>query len=359
MRALLSERVRHQVRGNESDESRTSARLPSSRRDAGIATSFDTVSPTNREMLMMERAAATREFQESRSAFLARKRYVLTALLSSLMVVGVIAAAASPSGSAPLVRQLAPSYSLSFHNISKDLYTNGALTGVKETAQGAISGKMIIVLPLYGSGPFTGTVTKNHVALKVKSTVPNPCDCISGTFTGTLSSQGSITGTYVGLTKWGTENGTWQAIPHRDFNCTFRSIANGKLATTEVGYPGMLGGALRAQAAKVGAWEKYKCVAIGVNLYAIKSRANGRYVTAEINYPGALRGELRARSRTVGKWEKFTLVSVHSCSCFALRATNSKYVTAELGYPGSAQALLRAGSATIGRGQKFEMTIAG
>ena len=108
---------------------------------------------------------------------------------------------------------------------------------------------------------------------------------------------------------------------HRSFNCDIRSRANNRIVSGELGYAGSLNGVLRARSTSVGTWEKFQCVAVGANQWALRSRANGKFVSAELHYAGSLYGTLRARSTTVGTWEKDTITMVGACtSCFALRS---------------------------------------
>ena len=139
---------------------------------------------------------------------------------------------------------------------------------------------------------------------------------------------------------------------HQTFNCTIRST-NGNYVSAELGETGPLKGALRARATSVGAWEKFKCVAIDHGRWAFRSRANSRYVAAELDYPSYIYGALRARSTSIGAWENFTVRPVASCArCVLLKSpANQRFVSAELGFPGTAHALMRARSA---RGSSWE-----
>jgi hypothetical protein len=301
----------------------------------------------------VERCARSRARRSGKTVGGARG-LLLAVPFSLLLIVCSVVVTASPSGSVTATPQIATSYSLSLHDISANQYSNGALTGVK-LSQGKLSGQMVIVPPLHGSGPFLGTVSGNNVKILVVSTVPNPCGCEYGSFVGTLGKKGEISGTYVGVTKSGSETGTWQAIPHRDFNCSFRARVNHKYVTAQVKFTGSLAGVLRAQASTIGPAEKFVCHAIGVNLYAIKSRANGKYATAAVKAKGALQGVLRAQASSISARERYTLISVPSCKCFALQAANSKYVTVETGDTGSAHAILQARAAKIAVAQEFDV----
>lgn len=314
----------------------------------------------------MERTARMRGCRGGRTAVFARSRLSLTVAVSSLAVVWGLGPAALPSGSAPTsalahsaaVGQLDSFYSLQLHNAVENVNAGGVLTGIKETPRGELSGQMIVEQPLYGGGPFTGTVVGTQVNFTVTSTVPNPCNCVSLVFAGSVSPQGTMSGTYVGYTKSGySENGVWKASRHATFECKLRSRANHKYVTTEVTYPGAaLKGLLRARSNAVGSWQQYRCVATGTGQWALKSRANGKYVTTEVNYPGALNGLLRAQASKIGAWEKFTFRPVASCSCFALQAVNSKFVTADPSNSNATRGILRAHGASIGARQEFDIT---
>src|SRR5207302_661644 len=103
---------------------------------------------------------------------------------------------------------------------------------------GKISGKLTLAPPLYGGGPFKGTVTNAAVNFTVTSTPGNPCHCVSIAFTGSIGPKGSMKGQYIAKTTSGTENGTWRASPHESFNCQLQARSNRKYVTAELTYPG-------------------------------------------------------------------------------------------------------------------------
>jgi hypothetical protein len=138
---------------------------------------------------------------------------------------------------------------------------------------------------------------------------------------------------------------------HATFECTIRSRANGRYVSAD---PAMLR-SLRANAVRVGGSQRFRCIAIESDKWAIKSLGDGRYVTTEVGDAGVFERELRAVANAIGSAEKYTLVAVASCSCLAVKAANSKYVTSELGYSGAIHGLLRARSATIGPMQEFDV----
>ena len=285
--------------------------------------------------------------------------------VSILLVVLGLGLAAAPSGSAPAEArggsagfvQLDSFYSLKLHNSNEGINANGVLSGIKETSGGTISGSMSIESPLFGSGPFTGTVGTTAVNFTVQSTVPNPCDCVSLVFTGTVNAHGTMGGTYVGNTTGGSENGTWSASRHATFNCKIRARANHQYVTTEVVYPGAaFKGLLRARSNTVGTWQEFRCVAVGTKQWALKSRANHKFVTAEVNYAGGFGGLLRAQSTKISAWERFTFQDVGACSCFALKAANSKFVTVDPSTSDATRGILRAHGPRVGLRQEFDVT---
>ncbi len=280
-------------------------------------------------------------------------------LASSLAATAASSASASPPAQAHAAKaaKLRFFYPVKLRNLSSNLNSTGVLTGIKQSKSGKISGKLILAPPLYGGGPFTGTVTGNKVKFTVASTPNNQCQCKTIAFTGSVGPKGTMTGSYIGTTKWGSENGTWKAAPHETFQCKIRSLASQKFVTTELSYEGAAyKNLLRARSTAVGSWQWYTCVAIGTDQWALRSRNNGKYVTVEASYPSSLKGLLRARATKVGKWEKFTFRAVPTCSCFALLASNSKFVTAELGNKGDTYGILRARSGRIGAWTKFNVT---
>lgn len=108
--------------------------------------------------------------------------------------------------------QLSSSYEAAFHNVTYNRDADGTLTVIKEDKQGNISGTLTVEPPLYGGGPFTGTVSGTAIKFTVTSTSPNDCGCKSAVFTGTVNPQASaLSGTYIANTTGPTQNGTWKA----------------------------------------------------------------------------------------------------------------------------------------------------
>jgi hypothetical protein len=284
--------------------------------------------------------------------------------VSVAAVLCTVALAASPSGSAPnaalargaAVPRLSSLYFVQLHNNPENRDAAGVLTGIRETNDGKISGKLTLAPPLYGGGPFKGTVGSNTVQFTVASTPGNKCHCISIAFTGSVGPKGSMSGTYVAKSTTGTESGKWRATPHSTFNCQLQSRSNRKYVTAELADPGALKGLLRARSSGVGTWQMFQCVAIGSDQWALKSRVNHKYVTTQIDYPGALKGVLRAGASKVGASERFTFRSVLSCSCYALKAVNSRFATTDPSSSNATRGLLRAHGTTIGSRQEFDIT---
>src|SRR2546425_12833708 len=67
-----------------------------------------------------------------------------------------------PSGSQISYPHLASAYQGTVHNITYNETANFALSSIKEDQQGNISGNTEVSLPLFGSGPFTGTVSPDN-----------------------------------------------------------------------------------------------------------------------------------------------------------------------------------------------------
>ena len=103
---------------------------------------------------------------------------------------------------------LAPAYQGTVHNITYNLTANYALSSIKEDQQGNISGESIVSPPLYGSGPFTGTVSPDN-SITFTST-PTDGSGYTITFTGTVNSDGSLSGSY---TVDDGQIGRWQVSP--------------------------------------------------------------------------------------------------------------------------------------------------
>jgi hypothetical protein len=110
---------------------------------------------------------------------------------------------------------LATTYNTTYDNLTYGISSVGTLTHVTENAAGEISGQLTVDPPLYGSGPFTGTVNGNAIKFTVESDTSNPGNATSVMLTGTIGLQGSLRGTYITHTSDGRppQNGNWTAAP--------------------------------------------------------------------------------------------------------------------------------------------------
>lgn len=138
------------------------------------------------------------------------------------------------SGTQSSYPQLSASYTGSVHNIPYNITSNFALSSITEDQQGNISGQMIVDPPLYGSGPFTGTVSVNNtINFTVTSTPGNPCGCTSVIFTGTVKPQNTLSGNYTANSQTGPQTGTWQVSGTSTPMPTPCTVAAGKVGTTQ------------------------------------------------------------------------------------------------------------------------------
>lgn len=110
---------------------------------------------------------------------------------------------------------LATMYNMTYDNLTYGISSTGTLTQVAENAAGDITGQLTVDPPLYGSGPFTGTVNGNAIEFTVESDTPNPGNATSVMFTGTIGLPGSLSGTYITKSSGGqpSQNGNWTAVP--------------------------------------------------------------------------------------------------------------------------------------------------
>jgi hypothetical protein len=112
------------------------------------------------------------------------------------------------TGGAPV--QISADYTGTLHNTTYNISSTWQLTGVTESADGTISGQAVIAPPLYGSGPFTGKVTATTVTLRINTDPGNPCACSYVDFTGTVTADGTMSGSY---RTSGLQLGTWTLTP--------------------------------------------------------------------------------------------------------------------------------------------------
>jgi hypothetical protein len=112
--------------------------------------------------------------------------------------------------------QLANSYRGVGRNTTLSDSGHLTLTNVTESSNGAIAGQVIWSNGLRGSGPFTGIVKGSNISFTSSIASPQECEdrCTSITYTGTLSSNGTLSGTYVAYQTSGeAQRGTWELAP--------------------------------------------------------------------------------------------------------------------------------------------------
>ncbi len=128
---------------------------------------------------------------------------ILVALL--LVISGIVFAVIHASG--PTYPMLSAAYTGNVHNNTVNKTATFTLTSVVEDGQGNISGNALVGSPLSGSGPFKGKVgTDKSVQFTV---TPNDNSGVSDIhFTGTVQTDGSMSGTYT--IPYTSETGTWQ-----------------------------------------------------------------------------------------------------------------------------------------------------
>ncbi|MEO6889802.1 MAG: hypothetical protein ABI456_10865 [Ktedonobacteraceae bacterium] len=141
---------------------------------------------------------------------------LIVAIVAALVIIGSIGVFAirGATGTAPTPTAIpvhypaaASAYSGSVHNLSFNQDANMALTSVVQD-QDKINGDIKFGLPLIGSGTFTGTVSSNGAVHFTVTSRDN--GSVTLTFTGTLVSHGPMQGTY---TVGNGQHGTWKAEP--------------------------------------------------------------------------------------------------------------------------------------------------
>jgi hypothetical protein len=135
-----------------------------------------------------------------------------------IAVIVILAVPNTPKPATTATAQLASSYSITYDDVTENGHSTGSLTGITEDQEGDISGQMTVDPPLFGNGAFSGKVSSTTVDFTVTVAVPYPCragTCSSGTYTGTVGTQGTMSGTYTVYVESGAiaANGTWQASP--------------------------------------------------------------------------------------------------------------------------------------------------
>jgi hypothetical protein len=148
--------------------------------------------------------------------------------LAAVVLMLALGLAASPSLAAAPVAPLASTYHGTVNNLTVSQTAAFTLTAVTEDEHGNISGQSIVALPLYGGGPFTGTVSGTSVSFTSKSEGDSLCPAGACTvvFNGTIGSAGAMSGTYAASYSEGpSQNGTWQLSPATTAETTAEATA--------------------------------------------------------------------------------------------------------------------------------------
>ena len=148
----------------------------------------------------------------------------------------------------------------------------------------------------------------------------------------------------VGLFAFTAESAPAYTIVACSHHGWIRSSANGRYVSAELGYKGSNYGMLRARSSRVETWERFTACQVWIGKYygtAFKSEANGKWVTAELGYRGSNYGMLRARSSTVIMSELFFCGPMPGTGgLFAYG--NHNFVGAEMHYSAVRYGMLRA-----------------
>ncbi|HEV2974516.1 MAG TPA: hypothetical protein VGX69_05910 [Solirubrobacteraceae bacterium] len=116
------------------------------------------------------------------------------------------------TGEADTTARLASSFSGVGHSTTLNAAGRLTLANVTENGSGEIAGQVIWSDGLRGSGPFTGAVKGNDISFTSAITSPQECDdrCTSITYSGTVSANGTLAGTYIAYQTIGKPQlGTW------------------------------------------------------------------------------------------------------------------------------------------------------
>jgi hypothetical protein len=161
------------------------------------------------------------------------RRSLAPVALAAVVLTLALGLAALPSLAAA-VAPLVPTYHGTVDNLTVNESAAFTLTAVKEDEHGNISGQSIVDPPLYGGGPFTGTVSGTSVKFTSKSEGDSLCPagaCVV-VFTGTVGEAGAMSGTYVASYTEGSsqtsQNGTWQLNPSTTVETTAEATAEAK-----------------------------------------------------------------------------------------------------------------------------------
>lgn len=267
-----------------------------------------------------------------------RRRLASVALATVVLslAMGLAALPALGASVAPLVS----TYHGTLDNLAVNESAAFTLTAVKEGEQGNISGQSIVDPPLYGGGPFTGSVSGTTVNFTSKSEGDSLCPAGACTvvFTGTVSQTGAMSGTYAASYSEGpSQNGTWQLTPATTAETTAEAAAEATgqtpatspavqiRSTTELFGPS---GTVQAPAPKACISERsfvihihklggltYRKVTVTLNGHHVPVHM-GRTITATIDLHGLGRGAYVVRIVLwTNKGTKITATRVyHTCS---------------------------------------------
>jgi hypothetical protein len=272
-------------------------------------------------------------------AKLPRRGHVASVALATIVLTLALSLAALPSLAAP-VAPLTSTYHGTVSNLTVNESAAFTLTGVTEDEHGKISGQSIVDPPLYGGGPFTGTMSGTTVAFTSKSEGDSlcPAGACTAVFTGTVSPAGAMSGTYTAsYTEGPAQNGTWQLNPATTAETTAEATAEATgetpassptvqiRSTTELFGPS---GAVQAPAPKACVSDRsfvihihevdglrYRKVTVSLDGHHVQVHM-GRTITATIDLRGLSRGAHVVRiTLWTSKGTKLTGTRVyHTCA---------------------------------------------
>ncbi len=278
--------------------------------------------------------------QGGRAAKLPERGRVASVVLATVLLTVALGLAALPSLAAAPVAPLVSTYHGTVDNLTVSETAAFTLTAVTEDEQGNISGQSIVDPPLYGGGPFTGTVSGTTVKFTSRSEGDSlcPAGACTGVFTGTVSQAGAMSGTYVTSYSEGpSQNGTWQLSPATTAETTAEATAeaNGETpassstvqaaSTAELFGPS---GAVQAPAPKACVSDRlfvihirevgglrYRKVTVSLDGHRVRVHV-GRTITATVDLRGLAPGAHVLRIALVtNKGTKITGTRVyHTCS---------------------------------------------
>jgi hypothetical protein len=277
--------------------------------------------------------------RSGRAAKLPGRGHLAGVALATVVLTLALGLSAMPSLGAP-VTPVASTYHGTVTNLTVNETAAITLTAVTEDEQGDISGQSIVDPPLYGGGPFTGTVSGTTVKFTSRSEGDSLCPAGACTvvFTGTVGQAGAMSGTYAASYSEGaSQNGTWQLSPATTTETTAEATAeaNGETpassptlqapSTTELFGPA---GVVQAPAPKACVSDrlfvihirevgglKYRKVTVSLDGHHVRVHL-GRTITATIDLRGLAPGAHVVRIALVtNKGTKITGTRVyHTCS---------------------------------------------